>query len=116
MTNTPHHYSATNTEETPSLDDLTASIAQSDSWYLDHVAGLSAASLAEPISFKFTDGDSGSMTRQEMLMHVVNHGSYHRGAAGRILAQLSIAPPKDTFTAFLHQTEPQRRTVPARIR
>ncbi|MES2016428.1 MAG: DinB family protein [Pseudomonadota bacterium] len=109
LTNTPHQYSATNTEETPSLDDLAASISQSDAWYLDYVAGLSCASVAEQMRFQFTDGETGSMTRQEMLMHVVNHGSYHRGAAGRILAQLSIAPPKDTFTAFLHQAEPQRR-------
>jgi len=109
LTNTPHLYKATNTEETPTLGDLTESISKSDNWYLNYVAGLVPSALAETISFKFTDGDSGSMTRQEMLMHLINHGSYHRGAAGRILAQLSIAPPKDTFTAFLHQSEPHRR-------
>lgn len=109
LTNTPHLYKATNTEETPTLENLTASISKSDDWYLNYVADLAPSVLAEPISFKFTDGDSGLMTRQEMLMHLINHGSYHRGAAGRILAQLSIAPPRDTFAAFLHQAEPHRR-------
>ena len=104
LTHTPHAYKATNTEETPTLDQLIESISKSDDWYVSYVADLATPSLSEPLSFKFTDGDCGAMTRQEMLMHVINHGSYHRGAAGRILAQLSIAPPKDTFTAFLHKS------------
>ncbi|RYG98011.1 MAG: damage-inducible protein DinB [Alphaproteobacteria bacterium] len=109
LTGTPSLYKATNTEETPTLDNLTKSIRNSDSMYLDYVAGLTSSALAESIDFKFTDGDSGSMTRSEILAHLINHGSYHRGAAGRILAQLSIAPPKDTFTAFIHRLEPRRR-------
>ncbi len=49
------------------------------------------------------------MSRQEMLMHVATHGGYHRGEVGRILAQLSLAPPWDTFAVYLHQSEPSRR-------
>jgi hypothetical protein len=33
-------------------------------------------------------------------------GGYHRGAIGRILAQLSITPPRDVFTGFLHFAQP----------
>ena len=46
-----------------------------------------------------------------MLIHVVTHGAYHRGAIGRILAQLSVAPPRDVFTGYLHQSEPSRREL-----
>lgn len=49
------------------------------------------------------------MSREEMLAHVITHGAYHRGAVGRIMAQLSIAPPRDVYTGFLHATEPHRR-------
>jgi uncharacterized damage-inducible protein DinB len=49
------------------------------------------------------------MTREEMLFHVLTHGSYHRGNVGQILKNLSVAPPRDLFTKFLHVREPSRR-------
>lgn len=104
-----HGYSASNTAETPTLDALYQSVQASDRWYLDYVQGLSAEQLSERIAFGFVDGDAGCMSREEMLAHIVNHGGYHRGAVGRIMAQLSIAPPRDIYTRFLHQAEPERR-------
>jgi uncharacterized damage-inducible protein DinB len=44
-----------------------------------------------------------------MLLHVAMHGSYHRGAVGRILSQHGVAPPRDVLTGFLHQSQPERR-------
>jgi uncharacterized damage-inducible protein DinB len=61
------------------------------------------------MAFNFTDGDKGYMTREEMLTHVALHGGYHRGEVGRILWQLSITPPWDTFAVYLHQADPARR-------
>ena len=49
------------------------------------------------------------MSREEMLGHVVTHGGYHRGAVGRVMAQVSVAPPRDIFTVYLHRAEPERR-------
>ena len=34
---------------------------------------------------------------------------YHRGAVGRIMAQVAVPPPRDIFTLYLHQSEPARR-------
>jgi uncharacterized damage-inducible protein DinB len=106
-----HHFAATNTETTPTLPALTAAIAQGDAWFAAYISGLSSAELNETIKFKFTDGDTGTMTREEILHHLIAHGNYHRGAVGRILGQLSIAPPRDLFTRFLHQVEPVRRNA-----
>ena len=55
------------------------------------------------------DGDKGQMSRDEMLLHLVTHGGYHRGAIGRILVQCGITPPRDTLTTFLHRSEPARQ-------
>ena len=52
---------------------------------------------------------AGQMSRAEMLLHLVTHGGYHRGAIGRILVQCGITPPRDTLTTFLHRCEPGRR-------
>ncbi len=104
-----HAYSATNTPETPTLEALRDAVAESDRWYEEYAQRMTPELLSESISFKFTDGDGGRMSREEMLTHVVTHGAYHRGAIGRILAQLSIAPPRDTLSGFLHKAEPGRR-------
>ena len=106
-----HSYSATNTPETPTLEALHQAVQETDHWYLDYVAELSAEQLAERMSFTFVDGDAGSMSREEMLAHLVTHGGYHRGAVSRIMAQLGLAPPRDIYTRFLHQDQPQRRAV-----
>ncbi len=104
-----HPYTATNTPETPALGELFDMVQSVDEWYLDYVSGLDFQQLAECVSFTFVDGDKGSMTREEILHHIITHGGYHRGAVGRIMAQLSIAPPRDIFTRFLHEHEPGRR-------
>lgn len=109
LTGTRHGYQADNTEETPTLDELRHAVSISDHWYLDYLRSVSPADLLESIRFTFTDGDSGCMTREEMLTHVVLHAGYHRGEAGRLLSQLGVTPPWDTFAVYLHRSEPQRR-------
>jgi len=104
-----HGYAATNTPDTPALEQLDSDLKASDRWYVDYVSKLSAEDLNENIDFTFTDAAPGRMSREEMLAHVVLHGGYHRGAIGRILAQLSITPPRDVFTGFLHVTEAAAR-------
>lgn len=104
-----HGYASDNTEETPEPAELRAAMVESDRWYLDYAETVSEQRLAEPVAFIFTDGDKGCMTRQEMLTHVVLHGSYHRGEIGRLLATVAVSPPWDTYAVHLHQVEPSRR-------
>jgi uncharacterized damage-inducible protein DinB len=105
-----HGFTATNTPDTPSTTDLSWAAQETDNWYLGYISDITPASLEETLQFTFVDGDKGHMSREEMLMHVIAHGAYHRGAVGRILAQQSVAAPRDLFTKFLHVTEPARRT------
>ena len=105
----PHEHTATNTAETPTLEALRAAVAETDAWYLHHIEGLAPEAFGEALSFRFTDGLAGRMTREEMLAHVATHGGYHRGAVGRIMAQVGVPPPRDIYTVYLHQAEPGRR-------
>ena len=104
-----HQFQDTNTPETPTVDQLGKSISESDAWYLHHVGQMDHGKLKESISFTFTDGDKGTMTREEMLFHILAHGAYHRGNVGMVLSSCGIDRPKDTFTRFLHLTEASRR-------
>jgi uncharacterized damage-inducible protein DinB len=113
LSGTKHAYTAANTPETPTLEELRSAVARSDRWYVDYAASVTPKQLAEEIAFSFTDGDRGRMTREEMLMHITAHGAYHRGGVGRILSQAGVQPPRDIFTTYLHSAEPERRNVSA---
>jgi len=107
----PHGFKASNTEATPTLEALSASVQQMDGWYVDYVRGLRPEQFEEVLSFRFTDGDAGRMSREEILAHVIHHGSHHRGNVGMLMKQVDQAPPRDLLTRHLHQQEPQRREV-----
>ena len=100
-----HAYTSANSSEMPTLEDLSADIRESDRQYIDYVSTLDRDQLAERIDFAFTDGAAGRMSREEMLMHVINHGTGHRGQVSAVMLLNALAPAKDGFTTFLHDSE-----------
>jgi uncharacterized damage-inducible protein DinB len=86
----------------PKLDELRATVAETDAWYVDYVGRASPAELDEVLEFTFIDdGAPGRMTRGEMLGHVLTHANSHRGQIGELLARLGVAGPPDMLTTFL---------------
>lgn len=104
-----HGYTSTNTEATPALGELQFLVAETYAWYQSCACTATEARLGESIIFRFTDGDAGMMTREEMPFHVITHGAYHRGNVGQMLKLISVASPRDLYTKFLHVTEPVRK-------
>ena len=104
-----HAYTSANPSEMPALEDLSADLRASDREYLDYVSTLDSDRLAERIDFTFTDGAAGCMSRQEMLMHVITHGVGHRGQVSALMLLNSLAPARDGFTTYLHETEASTR-------
>jgi len=103
-------FDATNTPETPSLESLRVEVSATDAWLEAYVASLGEPALTEVLSFQFTDGEAGRMSREEMLLHLIVHGAYHRGNVGQQLKSIGVAPPRDLYTRFLHLAQPARRT------
>nr|WP_246432392.1 DinB family protein [Xanthomonas theicola] len=110
-----HAFAASNTPETPALEALHAAVAQSDRWYAEYIARLDATALQQSLAFRFTDGDAGSMTCEEMLFHVLAHGAYHRGNIAMLLSECAVEQPRELFTRFLHAREPERRGAARRL-
>lgn len=104
-----HEFVEDNPVDVPSLEDLRAAVAASDAWYMNYLDTVTPEQLSESVPFVFTDGDTGCMSRGEMLTHLVIHSGYHRGEVGRIMSRLSISMPWDTFAVYLHRAEPSRR-------
>jgi len=105
----PHAYASANSSELPTLERLSADLRNSDREYIDYVSTLDHARLQERIDFVFTDGAAGCMSREEMLVHVINHGTGHRGQVSALMLLNSVSPAKDGFTTFLHEAEQESR-------
>lgn len=96
-----HGYSARNTEHTPALPELWEAVQTMDRWYIAYADALSEDTLGETVHFEFVGGGDGAMTREEILLHVVNHGSYHRGFVGDMLYQVPTSSPANDLPVFL---------------
>ena len=56
--------------------------------------GLGEDGVTRVIEYKLLSGQPGSSPIWQMLQHVVNHASYHRGQVTTMLRQLGAQPPK----------------------
>jgi uncharacterized damage-inducible protein DinB len=63
------------------------------------------AGIARAMDYKLLNGQPGRTVLWQMLQHVVNHGSYHRGQVTTMLRQLGAQPPKsvDLITFYREQ-------------
>lgn len=55
---------------------------------------LGAGGISQPIEYQGWDGRRQAQPFWQMLQHLVNHGSYHRGQVTTMLRQLGAQPPK----------------------
>ncbi|BBC71040.1 damage-inducible protein DinB [Altererythrobacter sp. B11] len=97
----PHGYEARNTPHPPPLTALWQSVQAMDRWYVAYAERLGDHSLGETVRFEFVGGEAGAMTREAILLHVVNHGTYHRGFVGDMLYQVPAALPANDLPVFL---------------
>ena len=96
-----HGYKARNTETHPPLAELWRQQEEIDAWYVRWSDGLTEDALREKLSFTFVGGGEGVMTRGEILLHVVNHTTYHRGFVADFFYQVPARPPTTDLTVFL---------------
>ncbi len=105
----PAPHQQTNSEVVPGYDVLRRRLEDSAAWFAGYVAELPLERRGEWLRFRFADGRDGGMTRQEILFHIVNHGTYHRGAIGHALDLAGAPRPADTYTLYIHSAQPERR-------
>jgi uncharacterized damage-inducible protein DinB len=101
----PHGMTTRNPVEHPDIETLVRSQQVIDDWYIEYAASLSGNDLAEVVEFAFIGGGQGAMTRSAILLHVVNHTTYHRGQAADILYHLGVFPPATDLPVFLRAAD-----------
>jgi uncharacterized damage-inducible protein DinB len=101
----PHEYAARNTQEHPPLAELRRAQEEVDAWYVQWAGKIAEPKLDEVVQFQFVGGGEGAMTRGQMLLHVVNHTSYHRGFVADLFFQVPARPPTTDLTVYLRDEE-----------
>ncbi len=64
---------------------------------------MSDSSLQEQVNFTLIGGNRGAMSRGEILLHIVNHTSYHRGFACDMFFQVPARPPVMDLPVYMRQ-------------
>jgi uncharacterized damage-inducible protein DinB len=80
----------------PDVDSLRRSWVDLEGKVRGFVESLGEAGVSRVFEYKLLSGAAGASPFCEMLTHVVNHGSYHRGQVTTLLRQLGAPPPKST--------------------
>lgn len=83
------------------LGDLWTAQKTINQWYIDWSKAQSEESLAEVVRFAFIGGERGAMTRGDILLHVVNHATYHRGWVAEMFFQVPARNPATDLPVFL---------------
>lgn len=89
----------------PTLPDL---LARLDAIEIERAAfldGLSDADLRDAVSYRTLSGEPYDQPLGDLLLHVVNHSTYHRGQLTTLVRQAGGTPVATDYVLF-------RRTVP----
>ena len=88
----------------PEFADLRRAQQAMDDWYIAYGDRLAeAGGLDETVSFTLIGGNAGTMRRGDILLHVVNHTSYHRGWVADMFYAVPRHPPTTDLPVFLRE-------------
>ena len=102
-----HGFRTRNLDQPITLTELESAQKLENHWYITFVDAQSEGSLAQVINFSFVDGGEGSLSRGDMLLHVSNHKTYHRGYVADMLYESGLKPPTMDLPVFLRDAPPQ---------
>jgi len=74
------------------------------------VGRLGDDQVGREIDYRLMNGTAARSSFQQMLQHVVNHGTYHRGQVATLLRQLGALPPESSDMSTYFRERASRRT------
>lgn len=105
LTSGAHPYTSRIPDTCPSLAEIAARQSEIDFWYRAYALALDRDCLSESVPFTFIDGGEGAMRRDQILLHVVNHATYHRGHIVAMLNASGYSLPSSDLPVFLSVTD-----------
>lgn len=84
----PNGYNARNAADYPGLAVLAEQQRVVDGWLVNWYDAASIQSLEAPVDFVLLGGSPSRITQWEVLLHLVTHGSHHRGHVAAMFFQV----------------------------
>ena len=100
---TAHGFTTRNPDPSPPFAEVRRSQEEIDAWFVQYAVRLAPPVAVEVVEFEFIGGGKGVLTRSEMIMHCVNHGTYHRGNVAAMLYQIGRTPPTTDLPVYLRE-------------
>ena len=100
----PHGLKTRNPADCPPFAQLMSAQRAMDEWFVRYADGVADSAVEEIVEFEFIGGGRGALSRREILIHVVNHGTYHRGHIADMLYQIPVHPPTTDFPVWVRET------------
>jgi uncharacterized damage-inducible protein DinB len=89
--------------EFPDLTAVRAKLEEMDRTYVDYASKLTPSELARVFQYKTIAGTELSNPQWQILQHLANHGSYHRGQVVTLLRQLGAKAVSTDLIAFYRE-------------
>ena len=93
LTGTGDHPSKLNDIVFDDLPSLSAARQREDRRIIDFITTLSDVQLEETLEYQTLGRAPGKQRRREILAHMLNHQTHHRGQAHTVLTMLGVAEP-----------------------
>jgi uncharacterized damage-inducible protein DinB len=91
------------TADFPDLETVRRRFAEVDRNLVDYAASLNADDIQRVIEFKTMAGTPFAQPLWQMLQHVANHSTYHRGQVATLLRQLGAKAVSTDLIAFYRE-------------
>jgi uncharacterized damage-inducible protein DinB len=88
------------------LDSISALGARWDALWSDQqrfISALRDADVSREIRYKLFNGAEDARPLGDLVRHVINHATYHRGQVVTMLRQLGKTPPSTDFIRFVRE-------------
>jgi uncharacterized damage-inducible protein DinB len=103
-----HGFSSRNFSEPMPLAKLREMQQEIDNWYIARSDAFTPHDAEETMHFRFVGGGEGAMTRSEMVLHVVNHTTYHRGFVADMFCQIPVKAPVTDLPVYAREERAAR--------
>jgi uncharacterized damage-inducible protein DinB len=101
-----HSHTARHRPEALPFSEVAQRLRSMNDYYVSLAREWTNAELAEVITFQFVGGGEGQMTREDILLHLANHATYHRGFVSTLLFPLKTKGSASDLTVFLRDVWP----------
>lgn len=86
--------------DAPTPSTLRAELAAVEADRRAFLEGIVDEDLRQPLTYTLLSGETGAQPFQDLLLHVVNHSTYHRGQAASMIRRLGHAPPATDYLVY----------------